>query len=84
MDEAGIDCWVCPPAPGTAPEGLDSTGDPVMNLPWTHAGLPALSLPAGEHEGLPLGLQVVGRFGDDERLLAWAETMAPALDGIDD
>ncbi len=84
MDEAGIDCWVCPPAPGTAPEGLDSTGDPVMNLPWTHAGLPAISLPAGEHEGLPLGLQVVAGFGDDERLLAWAETMAPALDGIDD
>jgi Asp-tRNA(Asn)/Glu-tRNA(Gln) amidotransferase A subunit family amidase len=55
-----------------------------MNLPWTHAGLPTLSLPAGEHEGLPLGLQVVGRFDDDERLLAWAETLEPALDGIDD
>ena len=80
MDGAGIDCWVCPPAPGTAPAGLDSTGDPVMNLPWTHAGLPAVSLPAGEAEGLPLGLQVAGRFGDDERLLAWAETLAPVLD----
>ena len=84
MDETDVDCWVCPPAPGTAPEGLDSTGDPVMNLPWTHAGLPALSLPAGDHEGLPLGLQVVGRFDDDERLLAWARALAPALEGSGD
>lgn len=81
MDDAGIDCWICPPAPGTAPAGIDSTGDPVMNLPWTHTGMPAVTLPAGEHEGLPLGLQVAGRFDDDERLLAWAETLAPVLDG---
>ena len=83
MDGAGIDLWICPPAPGTAPEGIDSTGDPVMNLPWTHAGVPAVSLPAGEHDGLPLGLQVVGRFDDDERLLAWSETLAPVLVGDD-
>ena len=42
------------------------TGDPVMNLPWTQAGLPTLCLPAGESaEGLPMGLQVAGRFGQD-------------------
>jgi Asp-tRNA(Asn)/Glu-tRNA(Gln) amidotransferase A subunit family amidase len=76
MSAAGIDLWACPPAPGPAPAGIHATGDPNMNLPWTHAGLPALTLPAGVAEnGLPLGLQLVGRFGEDERLLAWGEQL---------
>ncbi|WP_331232815.1 amidase [Natronorarus salvus] len=79
MDEAGIDCWLSPPAPGPAPEGIDSTGDPVMNLPWTHSGLPTVTVPAGEREGLPVGLQCSARFGADERLLAWAEGFEGAL-----
>jgi len=81
LDETGVDLWVCPAAPGPAPEGIDDTGDPVMNAPWTHAGVPAVSLPAGTADGLPLGLQVVGRYGADERLLGWAERIAAALDG---
>jgi len=45
-----------------------------MNLPWTHAGLPSITLPAGRAgNGLPLGLQLVGRFGEDEALLGWAQ-----------
>ena len=79
MARAGIDLWVCPPAPGPAPEGLDSTGDPAMNLPWTHAGLPAITLPAGRVAGLPVGLQGVARATADERLLAWAGPLADAL-----
>lgn len=72
MDDAGIDLWACPAARGPAPEGLHATGDPAMNLPWTHAGLPAITLPAGRAEnGLPLGVQLVARFGADEALLAW-------------
>jgi Asp-tRNA(Asn)/Glu-tRNA(Gln) amidotransferase A subunit family amidase len=72
MKDAGIDVWICPSAPGPAPEGLASTGDPIMNLPWTHAGLPVLGLPAGRHAGgLPMGLQVVGRWNEDELLLAY-------------
>ncbi len=71
MDREGIDLWIAPPAQGPAPRGLGSTGDPVMNIPWTQAGLPALCLPAGESaERLPMGLQVVGRFGRDEELFA--------------
>ena len=77
MDAAGADLWVCPATSGPAPAGLASTGDPNLQLPWTHAGLPAVTLPwttaAG---GLPLGLQLVGRFMDDERLLAWAAQLA--------
>ena len=78
--EAGVDLWVAPAAPGPAPEGIDDTGDPVMNLPWTHAGLPVASVPAGETgSGLPLGLQCAGRFGADEDLLAWLPGIADAL-----
>lgn len=76
MDAAGVDLLVCPSASGPAPEGLDSTGDPAMQLPWSYAGMPVLSLPWGvAANGLPLGLQVVARFNDDERLLAWAAQM---------
>jgi len=73
MDASKVDAWVCPAASGPAPEGLESTGDPSMQLPWTHAGLPVVTLPWGTAaNGLPLGLQIVARFMDDERLLAWA------------
>ena len=80
MEENGIDLWACPAALGPAPAGIDSTGSPFMNLVWTHAGLPALTVPAGcAANGLPLGLQLVGRFNADEHLLAWAEGLATVV-----
>ena len=80
MDIHGIDLWIAPSAPGAAPKGLDSTGDPVMNLPWTQAGLPALGLPfALNHEELPLGLQLIADWGRDEDLFAWGADIAQAL-----
>lgn len=70
MDESGLDLWICPSTLGEAPAGLGGTGSPAMNLPWTHAGLPVISLPCGKGPGgLPLGLQCVGRFGEDSRLV---------------
>jgi Asp-tRNA(Asn)/Glu-tRNA(Gln) amidotransferase A subunit family amidase len=77
MESSGIDLWVCPTTTGPAPEGTETTGNPAMNLTWTHAGLPVVTLPTGRAEsGLPLGLQCVGRFLRDEALLAWAGEMA--------
>ena len=80
MDEHEIDVWIAPAAPGSAPAGLDSTGDPIMNLPWTQAGLPAVNLPAGTNgSGLPLGLQLIGRWYEDETLLQWAERIESVI-----
>ena len=77
MAQEGIDLWVSPSAPGPAPEGIQATGDPDLNLPWTHAGMPVISLPAGHAEnGLPLGLQFVAPFGADEQLMAWCQVLA--------
>ena len=74
MNKNSIDIILSPPAQGAAPQGLSSTGNPVMNLPWTHSGLPSLTLPAGKNEeGLPLGIQLTGRWYEDEAMLGWAE-----------
>ncbi|PIE80779.1 MAG: amidase [Chloroflexi bacterium] len=84
MEAAQLDLWLSPPAVGSAPFGLDSTGDPVMNLPWTHSGLPTLSLPAGFNgQGLPMGLQVTGHWYGDEKMLAAAVGLERALQRLD-
>jgi Asp-tRNA(Asn)/Glu-tRNA(Gln) amidotransferase A subunit family amidase len=81
MSEAGIDLWVCPSACGPAPRGIHATGDPNMNLPWTHAGMPVITLPSGRAEnGLPLGLQLIAPFGADELLLSWAQMLAERME----
>ncbi|MEO5735214.1 MAG: amidase [Rubrivivax sp.] len=67
------DAILTPATLGTAPAGLSSTGDSVMCVLWTAAGLPAVTLPLllGEN-GLPIGVQLVGRRDDDARLLRTA------------
>ena len=75
LDDAltGFDALIVPSAPGEAPLGLDSTGDSVFNRVWTLLHAPCVNVPAGRGpKGLPLGIQVVGRIGDDARVLACA------------
>jgi len=67
------DAILTPAAPGTAPRGLGSTGDPSFCTLWTLCGLPAISLPLMRGaNGLPLGVQLVGRMNFDARLLRTA------------
>jgi Asp-tRNA(Asn)/Glu-tRNA(Gln) amidotransferase A subunit family amidase len=67
------DAIVTPPALGTAPKGLGSTGDPVFCSLWTLLGMPAITLPLMQGEnGLPLGVQLVGRKNFDARLMRTA------------
>lgn len=74
------DAIVTPAAPGTAPHGLDSTGDPSFCTLWTLCGMPALSLPLMQGaNGLPLGVQLVGQRHRDARLLRTARWLAGQL-----
>lgn len=73
--ENGIDLWISPSAPTTAPPGLDSTGDPAMNLPWTYAGVPTISIPFGLSEELPYGIQFAGNYYEDETLFQLMKTI---------
>ncbi len=68
-----VDAIITPAAPGTAPKGLGSTGDPSFCSLWTLCGMPAISLPLMQGaNGLPLGVQLVGQRGSDARLLRTA------------
>lgn len=74
------DAILTPATLGTAPLGLEGTGDPLMCTLWTFLGMPALSLPLLQGEnGLPLGVQLVGRRGDDARLLRTARWLVQAV-----
>ena len=78
----GLDVLLTPSAPGEAPEGLSWTGDPAFNFIWTSLGVPCVTVPAGAGPGgLPLGIQIVGRLGEDRAVLAWAAWVAAALGG---
>jgi Asp-tRNA(Asn)/Glu-tRNA(Gln) amidotransferase A subunit family amidase len=75
-----FDAIVTPAAPGEAPPGLGSTGNPVFCTLWTYLGTPALTLPLlRSPAGLPLGVQLVGRRHNDARLLRTARWLVSTL-----
>lgn len=75
------DALLVPAAPGEAPAGLEATGDPVFNRAWTLLHVPCLTVSAWwSPAGLPVGVQLVGRVGDDARLLAAARFLEQALE----
>ena len=76
------DAVLVPAAPGEAPIGLGNTGDPIFNRMWTLLGVPCVTLPARWAEnGLPTGVQLVGRAGDDARLMGCAAFLERSLTG---
>lgn len=74
---ARVDALLMPVAPGPAPRGLDSTGDPVLCAPWSFIGTPAIALPSGlSAAGVPLAVQLAAGPGAEARLLdvaRWCE-----------
>ena len=77
------DAILTPAAPGEAPRGLESTGNPIFCTIWTYLGAPAITLPLLRTEsGLPLGVQLVGRRGNDARLLRTARWLVKNVERI--
>ena len=68
-----------PSAPGAAPVGLQSTGDPAFAVPGSLLGVPALSLPLLSEGGLPVGLQLLGFEQRDADLFALAGAVEQIL-----
>jgi Asp-tRNA(Asn)/Glu-tRNA(Gln) amidotransferase A subunit family amidase len=81
---ARYDMIVTPATTGQAPRGLSSTGSPAFCTIWTLLGLPAVSLPLlTGADGMPIGVQLVGRFGDDARVLRTARWLVTTIAGLD-
>jgi Asp-tRNA(Asn)/Glu-tRNA(Gln) amidotransferase A subunit family amidase len=75
-----VDVLLTLSAPGAAPKGLASTGDPRFNRLWTLMGVPCVNIPATIADGgLPVGVQVIARFGDDAGALVAARFIEAAL-----
>jgi len=75
------DAILTPSAPGEAPKGLESTGNPAFCTIWTLCGTPALNLPVlMGPKGLPLGVQLVSKKSDDARLFRTARWILETLE----
>ncbi|HEY1796527.1 MAG TPA: amidase [Stellaceae bacterium] len=77
------DAMLVPAAPGLAPKGLGFTGDPIFNRMWTLLGTPCVTMPGLWGDGgLPCGVQLVGRIGDDARLMSCAMFLERAFEDL--
>jgi amidase len=77
---AEADCIVTASALGEAPQGLEATGDPLLNRIWTLLHMPAVTLPCGTGpQGLPVGVQLLGRRWGDAQLIGTARWLAERM-----
>jgi Asp-tRNA(Asn)/Glu-tRNA(Gln) amidotransferase A subunit family amidase len=76
---ADYDVILTPSAPGAAPHSLGATGNPMFNRLWTLMGAPCVNVPGLSENGLPLGVQIVGRFGRDRAALEAALFLEQAI-----
>jgi len=75
-----FDLLLAPAAKGEAPAGLGNTGDPLFNRFWTLLGTPCIALPFNTGPfGLPLSVQLIGKHGSDDQLIAWARWIEARL-----
>lgn len=72
---ASADLTISITAPGAAPLGLGSTGNPIFVVPGSLLGVPVVTLPKLRDEGLPLGLQLIGYRGRDAELFGFAASI---------
>jgi len=76
----GCDVLMTPASPGEAPVGHGYTGNPIFNGVWTALGVPCVTAPGLKGpNGLPVGVQAIGRIGDDARTLAAAHWIEARL-----
>jgi len=74
------DVFLCAPATGEAPKGLGSTGDPSFCALGSFLGIPAINIPAGKSQNnLPLGVQLLGNYKAEDRLLMVAKFVESSL-----
>lgn len=78
------DAILCPAAPGPAPALTEnSTGSPALNGPWTLCGVPVIALPLlSDEHGLPIGVQLIGKRGEDARLIQIAQWLMQKVDEL--
>ncbi|WP_445005426.1 amidase [Halomonas mongoliensis] len=73
-----FDVLLAPSAPGTAPEGLNSTGDPIYSRAWTLLGVPCVNMPLHwTPQGLPVGVQLIADRYQDQQLLSIPSALMP-------
>ena len=74
------DVILTPSAPGAAPNGFATTGDPMFNRLWTLMGAPCVNVAGfSDDDDMPLGIQIVGRFGRDRAALEAALFVEQAI-----
>ena len=80
MRDEGIEILISPSTAEYPPGTIKSTGNPIMNAPWTFAGFPVLSIPVAiEGQSFPFGLQIIGPMGSDYNLFRAAKVFSKAL-----